>query len=648
MRAKHVLPALILLLAAPLAAQVEVIPGEWRRIGPDGGIVTELTVAPSNPGVVYAGTLGAFYRSLDGGASWAFQDDDGVSPVQPTVDAANPFLVYAQLASAVRSRDGGGNWEVLKVPGAPIRQLVAHPRIARTVFAATAGRIFQSTDAGSHWKALRGAGLPNGFDPFRLVVDPVSPRRMYLLTQEENFEKWFLFKSLDGGFSWQAMDSSFIPPGNFVVALITHPRSSRILFAAVNHIVFKSTDGGASWKSTLARHDAFMQGLLIPPGQPNVVYAPTGNGLFRSLDGGATWRRSEGLSASSHFRQLALSGSRLVASISAPDRREGVYRSEDGGLSWIFSSRGLTSLDVTAVDFGAPGTVWAVASTFLFRTTDDGLSWSRIRPDRTTTLGPAAIAVAPSDRSNVFVLYTDGAVWRSHDAGRTWEAAGNAGLWTADLAIDPQTPSTLYASGVVAGNGGGGIGTIAKSTDGGATWTALPVERVFYDDVDIAPSSPSTLYAAGHLENSKPVLQRSTDGGATWTRLSFDGQGTNRATLAVDPLVATTLYTFDQGYLYRSADGGATWSQAARAMNGNPAYPLAISDSGRVYAAVWAVGVTAYEDGNPPGGVLGNILPWGFNVLAHDPHDPCRLYAGPLNRSLFVFRYTGTAGCPAP
>jgi photosystem II stability/assembly factor-like uncharacterized protein len=645
MRAKHVLPILLLLLATPLAAQLNRAAGEWHRLGPDGGLVNDLAVAPSNPRVVYASTQGAFFRSLDGGASWAYTSDEQ-SPYQPTVDAAAPFLVYAQLGNALRSRDGGATWETLDVPGYPLHQLVAHPRTAKTVFAATAEGLFRSTDAGLHWRAVRG-GLPAKLDAMRLVIDPAAPRRLYLVTAEENFATWHLFKSLDGGFSWQEMDNSFIPPGGFLHAFTTHPRSPRTLYAGADHAVFKSTDGGASWKATGPGPEGPVETLRIFPGRPNTVYAGTSNGLFRSLDGGATWIRSEGLPLDSSVSELTASGQALVAAVAPSGRRAGIYRSEDGGLTWAFSSRGLSSLNVTAVDFGAPGTVWIVADSFLFRSTDAGLTWSRVRPDRTTTLAVAAVAVDPTDRSNVFVLpnNTSGTVWRSSDAGRTWGIAGNAGLQATRLVIDPQTPSTLYATGIggVAGNGG-----IVKSTDSGATWTLLPAEPAFYTDLDVAPSSPSTLYAAAHLEDFTPIFLRSTDGGATWTRLGFQSQGAIYASLAVDPLVATTLYTSDRGYIHRSTDGGATWSQISNPVDSNSTYPLTISDSGRVYAAVWDIGVVAYEEGNPTGEILAKYFPWGFNVLAPDPHDPCRVYLAPQSRSLLVFTHTGIAGCPAP
>ncbi|MES1244306.1 MAG: YCF48-related protein [Acidobacteriota bacterium] len=635
MRAQRLLPVL-LLLAAPLAAQLNRAAGEWRRLGPEGGFVNDLAVAPSNPRVVYASTQGSFYRSLDGGASWAYTSDEQ-SPYEPTVDAADPLLVYAQLSYALRSRNGGATWETLNVPGQSLRQLAAHPRTAKTVFATTTEGLFRSTDAGLHWKAVRG-GLPAKLDAVRLVIDPVAPRRLYLTAAEP----WRLFRSVDGGFSWQESENF---PGGFLHAFTTHPRSPRTLYTGVDEAVFKSTDGGASWQATGAGLEGYVETLRIFPSRPNTVYAGTSNGLYRSLDGGATWSRSEGLPRDSFVAELAASGKTLVASAAPFDRRAGIYRSEDGGLTWAFSSRGLSALDVTAVDFGAPGTIWIMAGGFLFRSTDAGLTWNRVRTDRTTIFGPTTVAVDPADRSNVFVVHSDGAVWRSADAGRTWEATGHAGLQATELMIDPQTPSTLYATGIggVAGAGSG----IVKSIDGGATWTLLPAgPAAFYSDLDVAPSSPSTLYASAHLENFTPVFLRSTDGGATWTHLGFQGHGAVYASLAVDPLVATTVYTSDQGYIHRSTDGGATWSQISNPVDSNATYPLTISDSGRLYAAVWDIGVVAYEPGNPTGEILGKFFPWGFNVLAPDPNDPCRVYLGPQVRGLLVFTYTGTAECP--
>jgi photosystem II stability/assembly factor-like uncharacterized protein len=647
MRAKHVLPALIvLLLAAPLASQVHSTPGEWRRLGPDGGEIFDLVVAPANPRVVYV-LAGTVYRSLNGGATWASMSEQPYLG-QPTVDAANPFLVYATDGDIFRSLDGGVTWKRMEYPGpgSGVRQVVAHPRIANTVFAVTTGGLFRSADAGLHWKAVQG-GLPEDLSGILLVIDPVSPRRMYLVMQDNNSSGKVLFRSLDGGFSWQPIDDSFTPEGFAITAFSTDPRSPRTLYAAVGDVVYKSTDGGAAWKATGAGLEGYILTLLIPRGRPGSVYAGTDKGLFLSLDGGATWvRQPLGLSPPGVVYFLAASGQALLAAVEGTGQRFGVYRSRDGGRSWDFSSRGLFLTNVTDVDFGAPGTVWCVADYNLFRSADDGLTWRRIQPDPLRSHVPVQVAVNPTDRSNVFVLGSDGAFWRSGDAGATWEAAGNAGLKVYDLAVDPQTPSTLYAAGGAAGAGG-----IKKSTDRGDTWTLLSAQPALYYEIHIAPSSPSTLYAVAAVGTFKWLLVRSTDAGATWTRMDFEGKGTLEPSLAVDPLAAATVYTTDRGYIYRSTDGGNTWSQIGKTLDGSSVYPLAVSGTGRLYAGSWGGTVLFYTDtnGNPYGNVLDDrYFASTFNTLAPDPHDPCRIFVGAWGQGLYVFRHTGIDGCPAP
>ena len=634
MRVKRFLPALILLLAAPLAAQADRIPGKWRRLGPDGGEMFGLAVAPGNPKVMYANSQRTVYRSLNGGATWALVNDEEYL-YELTVDAANPFLVYASNGDVFRSLDGGVTWTRPDYPGPilGVRQVAAHPRYANTVFAVTTGGLFRSADAGSHWKAVRG-GLPEGLEAFWIVIDPASPRRMYLLARADE-PKEVLYKSLDGGFSWQPMDNSFLPAGDFVTALATHP-SSQTLYVAASRSVYRSTDGGATWKAAGAGLEGWVETLLIPPGRPGAVFAGTSEGLFLSLDGGATWARQPPGSLPGRVSLLAASGQTILALGYGPGRRGGVFRSRDGGRSWDFSSRGIVSTDVTVVEVGAPGTVWCVADYNLFRSTDDGRTWRRIQPDPVSTHVPVEVAVDPTDRSKVFVLASDGAFWRSHDAGATWKPGGNTGQKVFDLVVDPQTPSTLY----VAGTKG-----IARSADRGNTWTLLSAQPAVYYELHIAPSSPSTLYAAASLGDRPWLLQRSTDAGATWTRMNFESEGVVETSLAVDRLVATTLYAADNGYIYRSTDGGNTWSETGY-LTGNTAYPLAISDTGGLYAAAWDFGVFSFADGNPDGHLLGRYVPWEFNALTPDPHDPCRIFAAPFALGLFVFTSSGTSECP--
>ncbi len=103
-----------------------------------------------------------------------------------------------------------------------------------------------------------------------------------------------------------------------------------------------------------------------------------------------------------------------------------------------------------------------------------------------------ALAINPSTPSTVYAGTGNGGVFKSTDSGNTW-AAANAGLTGPGvnaLAINPSTPSTLYAAGSDA---------VFKSTDSGGTWAAaLELGTYYYyysaKTLAINPSTPSTLY----------------------------------------------------------------------------------------------------------------------------------------------------------
>ena len=135
-----------------------------------------------------------------------------------------------------------------------------------------------------------------------------------------------------------------------------------------------------------------------------------------------------------------------------------------------------------------------------------------------------------------------GGVFKSTDGGATWTglASGDFG----GLAIDPQTPTTLYACGIWLIDWQTGANGVFESTDGGATWStsaSYPSCSVVND-----PQTPSTRYAG----TASGVL-KSTDGGTTWTAastgltniLSAYRVGSRVGPLAIDPLTSNTLWS---------------------------------------------------------------------------------------------------------
>ncbi len=619
----------LLVLAVPLSA----LPGEWRNLGPDGGSVYTLAIAPSNPQVMYAGVEGGLYRSVDGGATWTYAGRglDFVIPVSSIgVDPVQASTVYVgQVEGVFKSVNGGESWAPVGLSG--IVGITAHPQLSGTLFAASADGLFRTGNGGATWRRLT-RGLPANHRPIRVVIDSTAPRRVYAVVDDFDTNRRRLFKSTDGGNSWRPADSGL--EGQEIRSLTIDLRGPQTLYAGTFEGVFKSTDGGTVWRRTGLEGVTRIEAVKVHPTRRNVVFAGGEGGLFRSQNGGQTWSPvsaglpETGLVTAIEF--LPSSPETLLTGVVAAPRRGGVFRSADGGTSWRLSSQGLSALSVSsiAVDPANSNTLWLVANAVVFKSNDRGLTWLRIRLDPSNSLA-SLVAVDPLDPSTAYVSLNTRDLRRTRDGGRTWEAIGNPGVSTLELLIDPVHPATLYAAG---------YGGIAKSTDRGETWTRLPGDASGspYFDLAIPVQSPSTLYAAG------AHLLRSTDAGATWTRIEqgLSGAAGTPITLEVDPGAPATVYTVFSGNVYRTLDGGGSWSLFSNTFRNRPIKPLAVSPDrpGLLYAAVWFDNVYEIRDGannwEPLGESPGRVA---TDVLVVDPQDPCRIYLGTRSRGLLAF-----------
>jgi photosystem II stability/assembly factor-like uncharacterized protein len=184
------------------------------------------------------------------------------------------------------------------------------------------------------------------------------------------------------------------------------------------------------------------------------------------------------------------------------------------------------------------------------------------------------LAIDPQTPTTLYAATSDGRVLKSTDGGVNWSATGlaNSGAITA-LAVDPQSPGTVYATSVIIYEGS----TVFKTVDGGVSWSAISnsgLRLIYATRLAVDAQIPTMLYmvASGGMLSS-------TDGGATWNYVSFPGplapadfamvEG-----LAVDRLNPQTVYASlyyhaaasegsdetNFGQVFKSVDGGANWS----------------------------------------------------------------------------------------
>jgi photosystem II stability/assembly factor-like uncharacterized protein len=164
------------------------------------------------------------------------------------------------------------------------------------------------------------------------------------------------------------------------------------------------------------------------------------------------------------------------------------------------------------------------------------------------------------------------AAYNTRDSSDNWNAIKN-GLAAAEisaLAIDPRTPSTIYAASSATSYPDGRGAKIFKSTDAGASWISIFTETVLFNGVSLInslavdPKNPSIIYA-GALDR----IYKSTNGGGQWLRaggvLTFPFASVN--TIAIDPRNTQRVYagtgidTFGPlgGGIFSSTNGGETW-----------------------------------------------------------------------------------------
>src|SRR5947199_182719 len=206
------------------------------------------------------------------------------------------------------------------------------------------------------------------------------------------------------------------------------------------------------------------------------------------------------------------------------------------------------------------------------------------------------------------------------------------------LAIDPLTPTTLYA----ATDGGG----LFKTTDGGASWNATGLTNISVLALAIDPVTPTTLYAAINVLSAgwygSPTgpttggIYKSTNGGATWSLISsFDptindgsgGQGFSCGpcggvlALAIDPSISTTFFAVTDGLvLYNYWGDVVVWTQPGFVMKG--------TDGGRNWSTP---GIYPWPDVIDPSPIPGLAI-----APRADPLTPTTLYVG----STDVFKST--------
>ncbi len=252
----------------------------------------------------------------------------------------------------------------------------------------------------------------------------------------------------------------------------------------------------------------------------------------------------------------------------------------------------ITSIAASPNATGQFGTVFVVgaATGGVWRTSNDGGSWTQIFDDSVRTGGVGALAVAPSDPDVIWVGTGEAnnmrssswgtGVYMTADGGKTWSKAMlPTSQHIGRIVIDARNPNVVYVAVVGPLWAPGGERGLYKTTDGGKTWTNTKEISKYtgFTDVVMDPSDPDVLYAASEERERREygflpagpeaAIYKTTDGAKTWTKLT-EGLPTGelgRIGLTVCASHPATVYAIisakgDENGTYRSDDRGEHWT----------------------------------------------------------------------------------------
>ena len=291
-----------------------------------------------------------------------------------------------------------------------------------------------------------------------------------------------------------------------------------------------------------------------------------------------------------------------------------------------------------------------------------GLQWRLVGPFR----GGRAVAVTgdPVEKRTFYFGAVDGGVWKTTNAGASWQSITDDKSTIASVGAITVAPSdrnviyvgtgeTDFRENLTVGDG------MYRSTDGGLSWKHIGLEKTEQiAAIRVDPKDPDDVFVAayGHAFGPNPDrgVYRSRDGGTTWKRVLFVDDSTGAIDLAMDPTNPRILYAamwrfqrFPWGFsagggksgLWKSTDGGDTWTE----LTDNPGMPevaigrIGVSVSGSMPNRVYAYVETSPDDSL--GGIYRSensgaswkrvngdqdfmVRPWYYGLVSADPKDP--------------------------
>jgi photosystem II stability/assembly factor-like uncharacterized protein len=558
----------------------------WVFMGlPNSEHISKVVIDPRDANTVYVAVPGklwsnspdrGLYKTTNGGKTWnkILFSNDSTGCADFLLNPQNPDVMYATM------------WQFRRKP-----------------FAFSSGgpasAIMKSTDGGKTWRKIQKGITADTIGRAAIAIAPSAPDNMVAIVEGKNTG---LYISADGGETWkgQTADDNVCARPFYFSTIVIDPKDPKRVYRPAFQFEY-SEDGGYSWvgaQNIQGWLHSDMHALWIDPKDNSHMYVGTDGGVYMSVDRGNNWVYLNSIPVAQLYHvqvdnnlpYYVYCGLQDNGSWRAPSQSPGgiknadwknvgggdgfwvqpdgentdvVYSEYQGGHISRTEVRANTSQDIQPkagendpklrFNWNTPIVKSPtnkkrlyMASQFLYRTENKGLTWDRISPDLTTN-DPLklkqeesggltndntsaenhctifTIAESPIDDKMIWVGTDDGNLQYSLDAGKTWTNVANnykasgipAQTWVSSIAPSRYDKNLVYAT--FDNHMYGDVNTyVGKSADMGKTWTMFrsPSFKGYAHKICEDIVSRDLLFVGTEMG-----LYTSIDGGTNWVQM---------------------------------------------------------------------------------------------------------------------------------
>ena len=548
----------------------------WRMIGPfRAGRVNAVSGVPGQPTHFYFGSVGGgLWKSTNSGRTWApiFDSQPVASIGAIAVAPSATNIVYvgtgeADMRSQIsygngmyKSTDSGRTWSHIGLDNTrQIGKIAIDPRNPNIVFVAALGHVYganpdrgvyRSRDGGVTWQKVLFKN--DNIGAIDLAFDSQNSQIIYASLWNTRRPPWSiyppsygpgsgLFKSTDGGATWQQLTNGMPTEGLGHIGIATAPTNHNRVYAIVDAKeggLYSSSDGGANWTKISGDARIFGRGwyfckVTVDPKNPDVVYV-SNTSLYRSSDAGKSWTAIKGAPGGDDYHQLWIYPDDPNRMVLGSD--QGAVVTEDGAQTWSsWYNQPTAEIYHVAADNRFP--YWVTGSQQ--DSGSVGVPTRSIRAEISTHDWIPVGAGGESDYTAPDPLHPDilfgGRVDRWNSVtGETKNVSPERTMtvparhtWTLPLVFSQADPRSLYFSNQF----------LFKTTNGGESWTQIS-QDLTREDPGVPPNLDEATAADAPKEKRRGVIY----------------------TIAPSPLHPATIWVgSDDGLIHLTKDDGKTW-----------------------------------------------------------------------------------------